>query len=118
VVDVDRPGDRCRDVGWWLRHPLCTAGLSRSTARMSLFRAVYFGEANALGIARILHFTTVLALGVAGLGSGAGVVYFAGVAVAGLLLLMSQEPSHCDAREIDDRLPLNRALQRPGRERS
>ena len=46
-----------------------------------------FGEANALGIARILHFTTVVALGVAGLGAGAGVVYFAGVAVAGLLLL-------------------------------
>jgi 4-hydroxybenzoate polyprenyltransferase len=46
-----------------------------------------FGEANALGIARILHFTTVVALSVAGLGAGAGVVYFAGVAVAGLLLL-------------------------------
>jgi 4-hydroxybenzoate polyprenyltransferase len=46
-----------------------------------------FGEANALGIARILHFTTVVALAVAGLGAGAGVVYFAGVAVAGLLLL-------------------------------
>jgi 4-hydroxybenzoate polyprenyltransferase len=46
-----------------------------------------FGEANALGIARILHFTTVVALAVAGLGAGAGVVFFAGVAVAGLLLL-------------------------------
>jgi 4-hydroxybenzoate polyprenyltransferase len=46
-----------------------------------------FGEANALGIARILHLTTVVALGVAGLAAGAGVVYFAGVAVAGLLLL-------------------------------
>jgi 4-hydroxybenzoate polyprenyltransferase len=46
-----------------------------------------FGEANALGIARVLHCTTVVALGVAGLGAGAGVVYFAGVAVAGLLLL-------------------------------
>jgi 4-hydroxybenzoate polyprenyltransferase len=46
-----------------------------------------FGESNALGIARILHLTTVVALGVAGLGAGAGVVYFAGVAVAGLLLL-------------------------------
>jgi 4-hydroxybenzoate polyprenyltransferase len=46
-----------------------------------------FGEANALRIARILHFTTVVALGFAGLGAGAGVVYFAGVAVAGLLLL-------------------------------
>lgn len=46
-----------------------------------------FGEANALGIARVLHFTTVVALSVAGLGAGAGVVYFAGVAVAGILLL-------------------------------
>ena len=45
-----------------------------------------FGEANALGIARILHLTTVVALVVAGLGAGAGVVYFAGVAVAGQLL--------------------------------
>jgi 4-hydroxybenzoate polyprenyltransferase len=46
-----------------------------------------FGEANALGIARVLHSLTVAALAVAGLGAGAGVVYFAGVVVAGLLLL-------------------------------
>ena len=46
-----------------------------------------FGEANALGIARVLHATTVVALAVAGLGAGAGVLYFAGVFVAGLLLL-------------------------------
>jgi 4-hydroxybenzoate polyprenyltransferase len=46
-----------------------------------------FGEAKALGIARILHFTTVVALGLAGLGAAAGEIYFAGVAVAGLLLL-------------------------------
>jgi len=46
-----------------------------------------FGEANALGIARVLQFLTVAALAVAGLGAGAGVVYFAGVVVAGLLLL-------------------------------
>ncbi|HEX6628752.1 MAG TPA: UbiA-like polyprenyltransferase [Gemmatimonadaceae bacterium] len=46
-----------------------------------------FGEANALGIARMLHFTTVVALGLAGIGAGAGVVYFAGVVVAALLLL-------------------------------
>ncbi len=46
-----------------------------------------FGEPRALGIARLLHLTTVLALAVAGLGAGAGVVYFAGVLVAGLLLL-------------------------------
>ena len=46
-----------------------------------------FGEANALGIARVLHFLTVAALAVAGLGAGAGIVYFAGVVAAGLLLL-------------------------------
>ena len=46
-----------------------------------------FGETNALGIARVLHFLTVVALAVAGLGAGAGIVYFAGVVAAGLLLL-------------------------------
>jgi 4-hydroxybenzoate polyprenyltransferase len=46
-----------------------------------------FGEANALGIARVLHLTTVTALAIAGLGAGAGVLYFAGVLVAGVLLL-------------------------------
>jgi 4-hydroxybenzoate polyprenyltransferase len=46
-----------------------------------------FGEANALGIARMLHFTTVVALALAGIGAGAGMVYFAGVIVAAALLL-------------------------------
>ena len=46
-----------------------------------------FGEANALGIARALHLTTVAALAIAGIGAGAGVLYFCGVLVAGLLLL-------------------------------
>jgi len=46
-----------------------------------------FGEANALRIARLLHLTTVAALAIAGLGAGAGVVYFVGVLVAGALLL-------------------------------
>ena len=46
-----------------------------------------FGEGNALGIARALHLTTVAALAVAGIGAGAGVLYFSGVLVAGLLLL-------------------------------
>ncbi len=45
------------------------------------------GESNALGIARILHLTTVAALAIAGLGAGAGILYYAGVVVAGLLLL-------------------------------
>jgi 4-hydroxybenzoate polyprenyltransferase len=46
-----------------------------------------FGEGNALGIARVLHFTTVAALAIAGVGASAGLLYFAGVVVAGLLLL-------------------------------
>jgi 4-hydroxybenzoate polyprenyltransferase len=46
-----------------------------------------FGEANALGIARLLHLLTVAALTLAGLGAGAGVVYFLGVLVAAGLLL-------------------------------
>ncbi|HXL87072.1 MAG TPA: UbiA family prenyltransferase, partial [Gemmatimonadaceae bacterium] len=46
-----------------------------------------FGEANALGIARVLHLTTVAALALAGIGAGAGILYLAGVLVAGLLLL-------------------------------
>src|SRR5256885_4034996 len=46
-----------------------------------------FGEANALGIARVLHLTTVAALAVAGVGAGAGLVYFLGVIVAAALLL-------------------------------
>ena len=45
------------------------------------------GEANALGIARILHLTTVIGLALAAVGAGAGVVYFAGVVVATALLL-------------------------------
>jgi 4-hydroxybenzoate polyprenyltransferase len=46
-----------------------------------------FGEANALNIARVLHLTTVAALAIAGIGAGAGVVYYAGVVVAAALLL-------------------------------
>jgi 4-hydroxybenzoate polyprenyltransferase len=46
-----------------------------------------YGEVNALGIARGLHLATVASLGVAGIGAGAGALYFAGVLVAGLLLL-------------------------------
>jgi 4-hydroxybenzoate polyprenyltransferase len=46
-----------------------------------------FGEANALGIARILHLMTVAGLALAGFGAGAGMIYFAGVIVAAALLL-------------------------------
>ena len=46
-----------------------------------------YGEANALGIARLLHLVTVAALTVGGIGAGAGLVYFLGVIVAAALLL-------------------------------
>ena len=46
-----------------------------------------FGEANALNIARVLHLTTVAALAIAGIGAGAGVLYYVGVVVAAALLL-------------------------------
>jgi 4-hydroxybenzoate polyprenyltransferase len=46
-----------------------------------------FGEANALRIARVMHFATVLSLAVAGVGAGARTLYFAGVIVAAALLL-------------------------------
>ncbi|HMI48741.1 MAG TPA: 4-hydroxybenzoate octaprenyltransferase, partial [Gemmatimonadaceae bacterium] len=46
-----------------------------------------FGEANALGIARVLHLMTVAALAVAGLGASAGILYYIGVVVAAVLLL-------------------------------
>ena len=46
-----------------------------------------FGEANALGIARALHLTTVVSLALGGIGAGAGILFFVGVLVAGLLLL-------------------------------
>ena len=46
-----------------------------------------FGEVTALRIARVLHLMTVAALAIAGIGAGAGALYFAGVVVAGLLLL-------------------------------
>jgi len=45
------------------------------------------GEANALNIARMLHLATVSGLAVAGMGAGAGVLYYVGVAVAAGLLL-------------------------------
>jgi 4-hydroxybenzoate polyprenyltransferase len=46
-----------------------------------------FGEANALGIARVLHLMTVAALAIAGLGASAGILYYIGVVVAAVLLL-------------------------------
>ena len=46
-----------------------------------------FGESTALNVARGLHLATVAGLALAGVGAGAGAIYFAGVVVAALLLL-------------------------------
>jgi 4-hydroxybenzoate polyprenyltransferase len=48
---------------------------------------VSFGEAGALRIARALHTLTVLGLAAAGVATGAGWLYAAGVALAAILLL-------------------------------
>lgn len=45
------------------------------------------GEKNALGVARVLHATTVACLALVGWAIGAGWIYAAGVAIAALLLL-------------------------------
>lgn len=56
-----------------------------------------FGEGRALAIARVLHGVTVAGLAIAGLGAGAGLVYFIGVIVASVLLLYE----HSLVREND-----------------
>ncbi len=55
-----------------------------------------FGEANALGIARVLHLVTVAGLTLGGIGAGAGLVYFVGVLVAAGLLLYEHSLVHAD----------------------
>jgi len=61
-----------------------------------------FGEGRALGIARVLHAITVAALAVAGVGAGAGPVYFIGVVVAGALLLYEHSlVKHDDFSRVD-----------------
>ncbi|MFN2636976.1 MAG: UbiA-like polyprenyltransferase [Gemmatimonadaceae bacterium] len=45
------------------------------------------GEESAINVARLLHLVTVISLGFAGVGAGAGLVYFLGVLVATGLLL-------------------------------
>jgi len=55
-----------------------------------------FGEANALGIARVLHLVTVAGLTLGGIGAGAGILYFVGVLVAAGLLLYEHSLVHAD----------------------
>jgi len=71
--------------GFDILYALQDVGFDRDNGLHSVPAA--FGEKHALGIARVLHLTTVAALAVAGLGAGAGLLYFAGVVVAGALLL-------------------------------
>ena len=87
----ERPGDadraRCRggNLGWGVDLTLQDVSFDRENGLYSV--PATYGEVNALGIARALHLTTVAALAIAGVGAGAGALYFAGVVVAGLLLL-------------------------------
>jgi 4-hydroxybenzoate polyprenyltransferase len=72
-------------AGFDILYALQDVSFDRENGLYSVPAAV--GEANALAIARALHVTTVVALAIAGLGAGAGVLYFAGALVAGLLLM-------------------------------
>lgn len=71
--------------GFDILYALQDAGFDRENGLYSVPST--FGEANALGIARVLHLTTVCGLALAGVGAGAGLVYFVGVVVAAMLLL-------------------------------
>lgn len=71
--------------GFDILYALQDVGFDRENGLHSVPAA--FGEPAALGIARGLHITTVLALVAAGLGAGAGAISFGGVVVAALLLL-------------------------------
>ena len=71
--------------GFDILYALQDAGFDRENGLYSVPST--FGEANALGIARVLHLTTVCGLALAGVGAGAGPVYFVGVLVAAMLLL-------------------------------
>ncbi len=72
-------------AGFDILYALQDVAFDRANALHSV--PVAFGEAGALGVARALHATTVLALGLVGVAAGAGWLYAAGVAVAAGLLL-------------------------------
>jgi len=86
VVDVDRPGDRCRDVGWWLRQSFMHGRMSRSTARMVFIPCRLLSEKRMRsGLRGFCTSRPFSPWALQGSVQGQAVVYFAGVAVAGLL---------------------------------
>ena len=71
--------------GFDILYALQDVGFDRENSLHSIPAAM--GEQRALSIARQLHVLTVIGLALAGIGAGAGVIYFIGVAVAAVLLL-------------------------------
>jgi len=71
--------------GFDILYALQDVGFDRENKLHSVPAA--FGERRALSIARGLHVLTVAGLALAGVGAGAGLIYFIGVAVATALLL-------------------------------
>jgi len=71
--------------GFDILYALQDVGFDRENQLHSVPAA--FGEGRALSIARSLHGLTIVGLGLAGIGAGAGVIYFIGVAIAAVLLL-------------------------------
>lgn len=71
--------------GFDILYALQDVGFDRENRLHSIPAA--FGEGRALTIARDLHVLTIVGLALAGIGAGAGVIYFIGVAVAAGLLL-------------------------------
>jgi len=71
--------------GFDILYALQDVGFDRENSLHSVPAA--FGERRALTIARVLHVLTVAGLALAGIGAGAGLIYFVGVGVAAALLL-------------------------------
>jgi 4-hydroxybenzoate polyprenyltransferase len=72
-------------AGFDILYALQDVSFDRENALHSV--PVAFGEAGALGVARVLHVVTVISLAAVGLAAGAGWLYAAGVVVAATLLL-------------------------------
>ena len=72
-------------AGFDVMYALQDIGFDRANGLHSL--PAKLGEARAIAIARALHAATVAALGVVGMATGSGWLYFAGVAIAAALLL-------------------------------
>ena len=70
--------------GFDILYALQDVGFDRENRLHSIPAA--FGEGRALSVARELHVLTVIGLALAGIGAGAGVIYFLGVGVAAALL--------------------------------